>query len=48
MKLKAIIRAVRGNQRADVVMDLPEVPPAQLRAAIAELAGVLIQEIKFV
>ena len=39
---------MRGIQRADVVMDLAEVPPAQLIAAIAELAGVLIQEIKFV
>ena len=48
VELKAVIRAVRGNQRADVVMDLTEVPPAQLLAAIAELAGVLIQEIKFV
>ena len=48
VELKAVIRAVRGRQRADVVMDLTEVPPAQLLAAIAELAGVLIQEIKFV
>ena len=49
-ELKAVIRTVRGTQRADVVMDLTEVPPAQLLAAIAdpELAGVLVQEIKFV
>ena len=31
-----------------VVMDLTKVPPAQLLAAIAEVAGVLIQETKFV
>ena len=48
VELKAVIRAVRGKQRADVVMDLTEVPPAQLLAAIAELAGLLIQEIQFV
>ena len=42
------IRAVRGKQRADVVIDLTEVPPARLLAAIAELTGVLIQEVKFV
>ena len=48
VELKAVIRAVRGNQKADVVMGLTEVPPAQLLAVIAEMAGVLIQEIKFV
>ena len=44
VELKAVIRAVRGNQRVDVVMDLTEVPSAQLLAAMAELAGALIQE----
>ena len=48
VELEAGIRAVRGNQRADVATDQTEVPPAQLLAAVAELVGVLIQEIKFV
>ena len=48
VELKTAIKAVRGNQRADVVMDLTEVPAAQLLAAVADMAGVKVQEIKFV
>ena len=47
-ELKAVIMAVRGNKRADVVMDLTEVPMAHLFAAVSDMAGVKVQEFKFV
>ena len=48
VELKAVIKAVRGNQRADVVMDLTEVPATQLLGAVAAMEGVRVQEIRFV
>ena len=48
VELKVVVKAVRGNQRADIVMDLTDVPAAQLLTAVAEMAGVRIQKIKFV
>ena len=36
VELEAVIRVVGGNQRADVVMDLTEVPPAQVAKCLLQ------------
>ena len=42
VEIDAVIRAVRGMQRADVVLDLRQVTAAELVAVVAKMAGVQV------
>jgi hypothetical protein len=45
VEIDAVISAVRGLQRADVVLDLRQVTAAELVAVVAQIAGVQVAEI---
>ena len=44
VEIEAVIRAVRGMQRVDVVLDLRQVTAADLVAEVARIAGVQVAE----
>ena len=48
VEIDAVIRPVRGMQRADVVLDLRQVTVAELLAVVARMAGVRVAEILLV
>ena len=45
VEIDAVTRAVRGMQRADVVLDVRQLTTAELVAVVAQIAGVQVSEI---